>query len=147
MISAPPSAERRAARISLASRIYKARVDRALFFRAALFGEGGWDALLAIYVFGATGRTLTAGQLCNATSETSLTTALRLQRRLTDVGVIQRIPDATDRRRVLIELTPAGLQMLENYLDHLLDNHWPPANNDPTGEDSFRHVRDFAIGG
>jgi DNA-binding MarR family transcriptional regulator len=134
-VSEDPTAERRAARVSLACRIYKSRLDRALFFRPALFGEAGWDALLAIYIFGASGRTLSAGQLCQATSEVSLTSAIRLQRRLADVDMIRRFPDPADRRRMLVELTPAGQQMLEDYLDHLLDHKWVAANEDDADDE------------
>jgi DNA-binding MarR family transcriptional regulator len=125
-----PSAERRAARVSLACRIYQARLDRARFFRFATFGDSGWDALLAIYVFSAAGRTLSAGELCLATSEMSATTSLRTQRRFVDLGLIRRIEHPTDRRCVLIELTEEGRRTLEDYLDHLLDHHVTPANDD-----------------
>ena len=128
--AAPPSAERRAARIALACRIYQARLDRARFFRCCVFGEAGWDTLLAIYVFAAAGRTLSAGELVNGATETSPTSALRLQRRLVDVGLVRRAPHPTDRRRLLVELTPEGLNMLEEYLDHLLDNRLSLANDD-----------------
>ncbi|MEA3068252.1 MAG: hypothetical protein QOK41_1659 [Sphingomonadales bacterium] len=129
-----PSAERRVARISLACRIYQARLDRARFFRFATFGDSGWDALLAIYVFGAAGRTLSAGELCLATSETSATTSLRTQRRFVDLGLIRRIEHPTDRRRVLIELTEEGRKTLEHYLDHILEHHVAPANDDGLAE-------------
>lgn len=119
-----PTAERGAARVALACKIYQSRLDRALFFRVSIFGDAGWDALLAIYVFAAAGRTLSAGELCTATSETSATTALRMQRRLVDLGLVRRIGSDADRRRVLVELTLEGRQMLEDYLDHLLDHHF-----------------------
>lgn len=95
-----------------------------------MFGEAGWDTLLAVYVFAAAGRTLSAGELSNATTETSLTSALRLQRRLVDVGLIRRIAHPTDRRRLLVELTDDGRSVLEEYLDHLLDNRLSLANDD-----------------
>jgi len=126
----PPTAERQSARVALACRIYQARLDRARFFRCSVFGEAGWDTLLAIYVFAAAGRTLSAGELSNATTETSLTSALRLQRRLADVGLVHRIPHPSDRRRVLVELTPHGLNVLEDYLDHLLENRLSLSDDD-----------------
>jgi DNA-binding MarR family transcriptional regulator len=101
-----------------------------------VFGEAGWDTLLAIYVFAAAGRTLSAGELASATTETSLTSALRLQRRLVDVGLVRRIAHPSDRRRVLVELTAEGQIVLEDYLDHLLDNRLSLAN-----EDYFDHPR------
>jgi DNA-binding MarR family transcriptional regulator len=122
--------ERRAARVLLAAKIYRARLDRAKFFCPAAFGDSGWDALLAIYVFGAAGRRLSAGELCRATSEVSPTTSLRIQRRYVDLGLIRRVEHPSDRRRMLIELTEEGQRKLEDYLDHMLDNHVVPANDD-----------------
>lgn len=140
-----PLAERRARRVALACKIYQSRIDRALFFRYSLFSDAGWDALLAIYIFAAAGRTLSAGELCGATSETSATTALRMQRRLVDLGIARRVDHGSDRRRVLIELTANGKQMLEDYLDHLLDNHLaavgnPSLNSAADGRDDLNEV-------
>jgi DNA-binding MarR family transcriptional regulator len=119
-----PMAERRAACVALACRIYQSRLDRTLFFRHSIFGDAGWDTLLAVYVFASSGRTLSAGELCNATTETSPTSALRMQRRLVDLGLLRRVEHRTDRRRILIELTEHGQDLLEKYLDHLLDQHF-----------------------
>jgi len=117
-------AERRGARVALACKIYQSRLDRTLFFRHSIFGDAGWDTLLAVYVFASSGRTLSAGELCSATTETSATSALRMQRRLVDLGLVRRVEHRTDRRRILIELTEYGQRLLEKYLDHLLDQHF-----------------------
>lgn len=130
----PPSAERRARRIALAAKIFQSRLDRALFFRCALFSDAAWDALLAIYVFGAAGRTLSAGELCRATAETSPTSALRMQRRLCDLGMVRRAEYPNDRRRILVELTDQGLRSFEEYLDHILDNHLVPLSDKEIAE-------------
>jgi DNA-binding MarR family transcriptional regulator len=138
-----PTAERRAARIALACRIYQARLDRSRFFQCSIFSDSGWDALLAIYVFNAAGRTLSAGELCNATSDTSLTSSLRMQRRLVDLGHICRVRHPSDRRRVLVELTADGQRVFEDYLDHLLDNHLVPAEeDDPDNPELIRSLRE-----
>jgi DNA-binding MarR family transcriptional regulator len=129
-----PTAERRARRIALAAKIFQSRLDRALFFRSALFSDAAWDALLAIYVFGAAGRTLSAGELCRATAETSPTTALRMQRRLCDLGMVRRAEHPNDRRRILVELTAEGLRSFEEYLDHILDNHMIPLSDKEIAE-------------
>jgi DNA-binding MarR family transcriptional regulator len=143
-----PEAERQAARISLAARIYRARLDRVRFFKSATFGDSGWDALLAIYVFGAAGRTLSAGQLAQATCDISATSSLRMQRRFADLGLIRRVNHPTDRRRMLIELTPEGRQKLEEYLDHILDNHLTAVTDGVNyfGETVDEHLA-IAIGG
>lgn len=123
-------AERRAARVLLAAKIYRARLERSQFFCPATFGDSGWDQLLAIYVFGASGRALSAGELCLATSESSQTTSLRIQRRYVDLGLIRRVKHPSDKRCMLIELTEQGREKLESYLDHMLANHFVPANDD-----------------
>jgi DNA-binding MarR family transcriptional regulator len=125
-----PAAERRNRRLSLACCIYQARLDRALFFRATIFSDIAWDTLLAIYVFGAAGRTLSAGELARAVVESSTTSALRMQRRLVDLALVRRVIDPDDKRRVLIELTEEGASVLENYLDHALERRIVPANAD-----------------
>jgi DNA-binding MarR family transcriptional regulator len=125
-----PAAERRNARLSLACNIYQARLDRALFFRGTIFSDIAWDTLLAVYVFGAAGRTLSAGELARAVVESSTTSALRMQRRLVDLALIRRVIDPDDKRRVLIELTEEGSKVLEDYLDHALERRIVPVNAD-----------------
>lgn len=129
-----PSAERRNARLLLACNIYRARLDRALFFQGMTFTDIAWDTLLAIYVFAAAGRTLSAGELAGAVVESSMTSALRMQRRLVDLGLIRRIFDTADKRRMLVELTPEGEAVLEDYLDHTLERRIVPANDEPLGQ-------------
>jgi DNA-binding MarR family transcriptional regulator len=62
---------------------------------------------------------LTAGRLADATGLTTgaMTTALdRLER----AGYARRVRDATDRRRILVELTPqAGRQAGQFYVEHI----------------------------
>jgi hypothetical protein len=118
-----PVADRRADRAALARKIYQSRLDRGLFFRPSLFGDSGWDGLLALYVFAANGKTISAGELCNA-SEASATSGLRMQKRLADLGLIRRVGQVEDRRRLLVELTEEGKALLEDYLDHLLEHHF-----------------------
>lgn len=120
-----PTAERRVAMVALACKIYQARLERRQFFEYPIFNDAGWDTLLAVYVFDAAGRTLSASQLCCAV-DASATSSLRMQRRLVDVGLLQRLNDPLDGRRVLIELTTEGRQRLENYLSHTLDEHLAP---------------------
>ena len=97
-------------------------------------------------MFAAAGRTLSAGELCQASTETSLTSALRLQRRLVDVGLARRFTHPSDRRRVLVELTEGGLRNLEDYLDHLLENRLSLANDTSDHSRLLRRLSE-AMGG
>ena len=114
----PSIDERRSARLNLASRTFRARLDRTRFFHSSLFSDAAWDILLGLYVFRAAGKNLGASDLCRITCETSLTTSLRLQRRLVDLGLIRRTEDPCDGRRLIVELTDEGITKLEDYLDH-----------------------------
>jgi DNA-binding MarR family transcriptional regulator len=114
------------ARVAAACKIYKARLDRARFFRLSLFGEGAWDTLLAIYVFAAAGRTLGATDLC-VLSDSSVSSGIRTQQRLVDVGLLRRARHATDRRKLVIQLTEEGARRLEAYLDYLLHQELAPS--------------------
>jgi DNA-binding MarR family transcriptional regulator len=84
-------------------------------FRASL-GEANltkeeWKVLLALY-----GTVRSHGWLCRDldVSTGAMTNRLdKLERR----GLIQRSPDPNDRRGVLLELTPAGLDHMEEYIN------------------------------
>ena len=124
-VSCPIEARRRR-RVAVACNIYRARLDRAIFFQPALFGDAAWDTLLAVYVFRSAGRTLSAGELCEATCDVSLTSSLRMQRRLCDLRMVRRVKSPGDRRRTMVELTDEGARLLERYFDHIIDRQIAP---------------------
>ena len=64
---------------------------------------------------------LSPGQLLNQTLVTSGTMTNRIDR-LADKGLVQRAPDPTDRRGVLVSLTERGLAEVDAALSDLL-NH------------------------
>ena len=84
-------------------------------FDQKLFGEPGWDMLLALYCLPTRGERLGVTALSNA-SAVSVTSALRWQAILTEDGLIERIPDEDDKRREFVRLTDKGRTMLEDYL-------------------------------
>ena len=51
---------------------------------------------------------------------TSATTTSRLDK-LEHLGLVKRIPDPSDRRALLIELTPAGMDVADKILDTAMD--------------------------
>jgi DNA-binding MarR family transcriptional regulator len=99
----------------LACRIYDARREREKMLDRKLFGEPGWDMLLALYCLPTRGERLGVTALSGA-SAVSLTTALRWQATLLEDGLIERIPDEADARREFVRLTDKGRCMLEDYL-------------------------------
>ena len=80
-----------------------------------LFGEPGWDMLLALYCLPTRGEKLgiTALSLASAGSQT---TALRWQSILMEDGLIERHEDQADGRRSFVQLTDRGRNLLEDYL-------------------------------
>ena len=58
-----------------------------------------------------TERAMTAGELADATGLSSAATTTLLDR-LEQKGYVRRVRDNVDRRRVLVELTPGGLDIL-----------------------------------
>ena len=63
---------------------------------------------------------LTPGQLLDATLVTSGTMTNRVDR-LSERGLVRRLPSPRDRRGVLVELTPAGAQCVDGALAALLE--------------------------
>lgn len=110
--------ERQSARLNLASRTFRARLDRTRFFHSSLFSVAAWDILLGLYLYRAAGKSLGASDLSRINTVASLTTSLRLQGRLVDLGLIRRTDDPCDGRRLIVELTDEGIAKLEDYLDH-----------------------------
>ena len=83
---------------------------------AARLGLSGTDLKCLDLVCGAEG--MTSGELAHATGLT--TGAITgVVDRLERAGFVRRVPDATDRRRVRIELVPARMKSLERAFDSL----------------------------
>ncbi|MEW6257455.1 MAG: response regulator [Pseudomonadota bacterium] len=92
-----------------------ARADRDAIFQAGLFSDPAWDMLLDLAVAEATGRPISVTSLCIA-SGAPTTTALRRIEDLKDAGLLDRIPDPQDRRRVLVHLTEEGRKRMEAFV-------------------------------
>lgn len=92
-----------------------ARADRDAIFQAGLFSDPAWDMLLDLAVAEATGRPISVTSLCIA-SGAPTTTALRRIDDLKDAGLLDRVPDPLDRRRVLVHLTDEGRKRMEAFV-------------------------------
>ena len=84
-----------------------ARVDRETIFKSDLFSDPAWEMLLDLAVAEASGRWISVTSLCIA-SGAPTTTALRRIEDLQAAGLIERLPDPDDRRRIIVRLTEAG---------------------------------------
>lgn len=86
-----------------AKALLKGRRDREGRLGQAIFGEPAWDILLELYVLQA--ERLTPSVSAIGFGVVPQTTALRCLDRLSDRGLISRVPDDQDARRTKIELT------------------------------------------
>jgi DNA-binding MarR family transcriptional regulator len=95
------------------------RQRRRQIFGSDLFGEPGWDMLLALYVTEDMGPRNTVGRVV-AFSGVSPTTALRWLDTLEARKFIERTPHPTDKRTALILLTEHGRASLDAYFSEPL---------------------------
>lgn len=92
----------------------KARHQRSKYFGDSLFGEPAWDMILYMASCDIKGRTVSVTELCYAAGVPA-TTALRWTRVLEERGVIVRLNDTQDKRRVFVELTEQARTSISRY--------------------------------
>ncbi|TVV76116.1 winged helix DNA-binding protein [Sphingomonas solaris] len=93
----------------------RARRLRELFFASDLFADPAWDMLLDLMAARLERRQVAVSSLCIAAAVPP-TTALRWIKLLTEQGILIRIADPTDGRRVFIELSDAAAEGMMSYL-------------------------------
>lgn len=93
------------------------RRERDKMFGGDLFGEPAWDMLLDLFIHQHQGKKLSVSGLCVA-SATPPTTALRHIVNLTEQGLLQRLTDPRDGRRVWVTLTPVAFESLTRLLTY-----------------------------
>jgi Winged helix DNA-binding domain len=102
----------------LVRRIIRQRQVRARFFEGDLFADPAWDMLLDLTAARAEHVRVSVTSLCIA-SGVPPTTALRWIGQMTDVGLLQRVDDETDRRRAFITLTEKAADAMARYFAEL----------------------------
>ena len=93
----------------------RARRLRDQFFRSTLFADPAWDMLLDLFAARLEKRQVAVSSLCIAAAVPP-TTALRWIKSLADQGLLVRVADAEDGRRVFIELSDGSAAAMEAYL-------------------------------
>lgn len=83
------------------------RKARSVHLPSMFFAEGCWNILLDVFVEFAAGKKISVTDAC-ISSEIPMTTALRCVTLLEEEDLIARQPDASDRRRSFLVLTPSG---------------------------------------
>lgn len=94
--------------------IIRARRLREDLFGAGLFADPAWDILLDLMAARIEGRSVAVSSLCIAAAVPA-TTALRWIKQLTDTGLLRRVADPDDGRRVFIELTDNAATAMATY--------------------------------
>lgn len=122
--SATPLADRRRGFASLPASggeaaairaIIRARRLRDQFFEPTLFADPAWDMMLDLMAARIERQPVAVSSLCIAAAVPP-TTALRWIRTLTDAGLLVRINDPRDGRRVFIELSQSAADGMTSYL-------------------------------
>jgi len=114
--SLPLDAElnRHAGLIGAAKQALISRRVRGQFLDPSMFGEPGWDMLLALYITEESEARNSIARLTDFSGATP-TTALRWISHLEELGLVRRVPHPTDLRTTFIELTSDARQMLMGY--------------------------------
>ncbi|CAO3378015.1 response regulator [Azospirillum argentinense] len=102
--------------LGILTAIRRKRAAREKFFPKGLFEDPCWDMLLDLMINHLQGRRISVSSLCIA-SGVAQTTALRRITDLHDRGLVRRIADDKDGRRVFIELTEDGVAAMERYVE------------------------------
>jgi hypothetical protein len=90
-----------------------ARRRRSAVF-GSLFADPAWDMLLELYAVQLEGERAAISDLCKV-SAVPYTTALRWIGRLEEAGLIVRSADRQDKRRIWVDLSPAGDERMKRY--------------------------------
>ncbi len=123
---APPPAKAESAgrnreesrRLEILRELQQSRAARDKFFPKDLFEDPCWDMLLDLMMNHLRGRRISVSSLCVA-SGVAQTTALRRISELNDRGLVRRVADERDGRRVFVELTEQGIAALSSYIEHI----------------------------
>lgn len=102
----------------LVRRIIRQRQLRGRFFDGELFADPAWDMLLDLTAARVEHTRVSVTSLCIA-SGVPPTTALRWIGQMSEAGLLQRVEDETDRRRVFITLSDHAAEAMARYFAEL----------------------------
>lgn len=91
---------------------------RRRFLPEELFHEPAWDMLLGLYLAWHDGRVMNVKTLVG-TSDAPVTTSQRWIDHLAKLGLVTRVVDPVDRRRIEVTLSQTGLASIDAYLSAL----------------------------
>jgi DNA-binding MarR family transcriptional regulator len=104
----------RAVLVARAREVFSERKRRSAYFSPIMFGEAGWDLLLALYMLDFAGVQQTTRNLVRRIEE-PLTSALRWVNYLEKERLIARRRSPSDQRAVILEITDKARERLDQY--------------------------------
>ena len=113
----------------LARAIHRARSMRAQFFPTRYFSEAGWNIMLDLFDADEMGERVPVSAACVA-SDCPPSTAMRWINFLHEDGLIDRVADSDDKRRIYLELTAKGREAMVDYLEQCADWDRPTPSSD-----------------
>lgn len=119
ILPAPPAVEGRDRLVAKARRLLSERRARARFLPAELFHEPAWDMLLALFVAQDERQVMNVKTLVGH-SDAPATTSQRWIDHLAKLGLIHRVVDMVDRRRIEVQLTESGETAIARLLESTL---------------------------
>jgi DNA-binding MarR family transcriptional regulator len=100
--------------------VIRARRLRGRFLPDELFADPAWDMLLDLLQAEVLQQRVAVSSLC-AAAAVPATTALRWLNTLVNRGLIVRVPDPMDARRVFVQLAPETSIALRQYFAEVAD--------------------------
>jgi hypothetical protein len=100
-------------------RYLRQRRARDAAFPAGTFADPAWDILLDLFASDLEGRRVSVSSACIAAAVPP-TTALRWIRKLVEDGVLTRVQDPNDGRRVYLSLSEAAWQRMDQWVSEAL---------------------------
>jgi DNA-binding MarR family transcriptional regulator len=110
-----PSCHVGGAMVDQISTLINARRHRSEFFRSELFADPAWDILLDLARAKLEGQRICISSLCVAAAVPP-TTALRWINSLTAEGLLTKMRDPVDARRVFVTLSESAAASMKEYL-------------------------------
>jgi DNA-binding MarR family transcriptional regulator len=108
----------RANLVEKARAVFNERKRRSHFFSRIMFGEPGWDVLLALYLTDFAGGRQTIGRVADWIGKPQ-TTTIRWIEYLEKEKLVVRSKNPRDSREIHLTLTPKAVQLLDSYFDSL----------------------------
>lgn len=106
--------------VAVAQELLATRRARRKFFPLDLFHEPAWEMLVALFIVYETDHSMNVKQLVGC-SDAPATTSQRWIDHLYKSGLVNRVTDTEDRRRIDISLSERGCDAMTKYLKHVSD--------------------------